>query len=133
MEAYLKIYVPFLTGQLMGSSFVRKIDNKHVQLVYPVPYAQKQFIGIGRGGVPFNYTKQSHPMARSQWTEMLSPDVMNKLEEAAARKVDFKKRMAGLKQINQASKSSFSSQASDSFYNATSPYTASSSMAALMG
>ena len=63
-------YVPYLEGVLSDTT---EVTHEYVR--WSQPYAHYQYVGISPNGKAFNYTKEQHPLATSQWDKAMMRDV----------------------------------------------------------
>lgn len=73
MRRHMHKYVPYGTEpkgtHLADSAYVRVVNNG-ANIIYPKPYANRQYMGVKQGGESYDYNKQLHPLATSLWDQV---------------------------------------------------------------
>lgn len=77
-------YVPMDTGNLKNT-----ITKGPDYIVYEMPYAHYQYVGISVNGNDLNYNLEKHPLATSYWDKHMvtaeMPDIIEEMQEKLRR------------------------------------------------
>jgi len=87
VQVNIRQYVPFLTGQLMHTSYTPKPEQPdfHGKIIYPVPYAS--YIWNGK---TFKFTTQTHPLATYEWVGKITRAEYQQIAQLVVKQVSLK-------------------------------------------